>query len=389
MIKYKKSYYIHVFAIIFMIITCVSTVADSSLKSNKLSKDDVISITANGIATEDIATNDASVPQSPTPFDNGLADVPELTLPANNDEDSDFSIISVMSAMSLYASDLLELYKDNTNQYPGTSQLTASGTKCDYIGKTYYYDDMISFIQSCENPDLDRQYQAYGVGDYRASQNWSCSGWVSAVLFHYPGIQAIYPEDCYTASVASFQNRFLDVSPDWTMITSNVAGTEYSSVYETISEVSSTSINVDNCSSAYNSLVENINSGKIKAGDIIIFYSPYGDYYCHAAIMSDRIGEYSLYGASIQSPKCLNPSTSSNAVKYTNVSYWFDINANHGSNMDTICTGYAIFRYTANEPIPTVTPEIAVKPTDIPVNNPTPTPQLTPEIATGDCSTPN
>ena len=171
------------------------------------------------------------------------------------------------------------------------------------------------------------------------------------------------------------------------MITSNVAGKEYTSVYETISMVSSTPINVDNCSGAYNSLVEDINSGIIKAGDIIIFYSPYGDYYCHAAIMSDRIGEYCLYGTSIKSPKCLNPSTSSNAVRYTNVSYWFDTNANHGADMDTICTGYAIFRYTSNEPVPTVTPEITISPTDTPIHIPTSEP--TPEIATDDCSTPN
>ena len=129
--------------------------------------------------------------------------------------------------------------------------------------------------------------RGYGIGGYDATSKWSCAGWTSRVI--HEGLKETGVSNAYTPSVGGLQDGFLEVSDRFERIynmAGNTSGTGCTS-YDTVDgakEATGTksSVAVANAENTFIALVE---SGDIKAGDIIIFYNLKNR--THAAIMGD------------------------------------------------------------------------------------------------------
>lgn len=208
-------------------------------------------------------------------------------------------------------------------------QLTAAGVTTE----NSYWKDMKNIIQ--DNGLLKAGADGYGTGNCNATSNWSCAGWVSRVIL------LMGEEDvakAHNESVSGLQNGFLETSDKFVRIynmVGNGSGSGCTS-YGTAGEAAEASdvkgskeTAVANAEADFIKLVE---EGKIKAGDIIIFYNEGGT--SHAAIMGDTwTGDVpNIYNA-------LNETVGSTSK--TPVSWLF---TSAVSDEKSAC-GFAIYRY--------------------------------------------
>ncbi|MCM1494492.1 MAG: VaFE repeat-containing surface-anchored protein [Bacteroides sp.] len=148
-----------------------------------------------------------------------------------------------------------------------------------------YWQKMKDYIQT--KGMLISGPNGYGDGGYNATSNWSCAGWTSRVI--HEGLKETGVSNAHTPAVGGLQDGFLEVSDKFDRIynmAGNASGTGCTS-YDTIDGAkgatsTESSVAVAN---AENTFIELVNSGDIKAGDIIIFYG--SENRTHAAIMGD------------------------------------------------------------------------------------------------------
>lgn len=154
------------------------------------------------------------------------------------------------------------------------------------IQENSYWDRMKNYIQT--KGMLISGANGYGDGGYNATSNWSCAGWTSRVI--HEGLKETGVSAAHTPSVGGLQDGFLEVSDKFERIY-NMAGNTTANTgctsYETIDGAKdATGSESDNAAAnAENTFIALVNSGDIKAGDIIIFYGSKNR--THAAIMGD------------------------------------------------------------------------------------------------------
>lgn len=130
----------------------------------------------------------------------------------------------------------------------------------------------------------------YGDGGYNATSNWSCAGWTSRVIYTALKQNELTNPSINTASVGKLQDDFLEVNGRFERIynmagntTANTGCTSYDTIDGAKDATGSESDNA--AANAENTFIALVNSGDIKAGDIIIFYGSKNR--THAAIMGD------------------------------------------------------------------------------------------------------
>ena len=134
----------------------------------------------------------------------------------------------------------------------------------------------------------------YGTGGYNAENNWSCAGWTSRVIYSALKQNELTNPNINTASVGGLQDGFLEVNGRFERIY-NMAGNTTANTgctsYDTIEGAKDATIGggINAAANAEKTFIALVNSGDIKAGDIIIFYGEHkGEgQRKHAAIMGD------------------------------------------------------------------------------------------------------
>lgn len=154
------------------------------------------------------------------------------------------------------------------------------------IQENSYWDRMKNYIQT--KGMLISGANGYGDGGYNATSNWSCAGWTSRVI--HEGLKETGVSAAHTPSVGGLQDGFLEVSDKFERIY-NMAGNTTANTgctsYDTIDGAKNATKgdNANAAANAENTFIALVNSGDIKAGDIIIFYG--SENRTHAAIMGD------------------------------------------------------------------------------------------------------
>lgn len=162
-------------------------------------------------------------------------------------------------------------------------QTYAAGT----IQENFYWTKMKNYIQN--NDMLISGERGYGEGGYNAEEKWSCAGWTSRVIYY--GLEETEVSNAHTPSVGGLQDGFLEVSDKFERIY-NMAGNTTEDTgctsYDTVSGAKGATSggNSNAAANAENTFIDLVNSGDIKAGDIIIFYGSGNR--THAAIMGDK-----------------------------------------------------------------------------------------------------
>lgn len=154
------------------------------------------------------------------------------------------------------------------------------------IQENSYWDRMKNYIQT--KGMLISGANGYGDGGYNATSNLSCAGWTSRVI--HEGLKETGVSAAHTPSVGGLQDGFLEVSDKFERIynmagntTANTGCTSYDTIDGAKDATGSESDNA--AANAENTFIVLVNSGDIKAGDIIIFYGSKNR--THAAIMGD------------------------------------------------------------------------------------------------------
>lgn len=176
--------------------------------------------------------------------------------------------------------------------------------------------------------------EGYGDGGYDAENNWSCAGWTARVICF--GLGETDVSNANTLIVGGLQDEFLEVSNNFERIC-NMAGnttagtgcTSYDTINGAKGATSSESANAT--ANAENTFIALVNSGDIKAGDIIIFYGSGNR--THAAIMGDT-----WTGSVPNICNALNEKRGS--VDNAPVSFLFTLSGGYKS-----ASGFAIYRY--------------------------------------------
>lgn len=178
--------------------------------------------------------------------------------------------------------------------------------------------------------------RGYGIGGYNATDNWSCAGWTSNVIYNVLEEKGLEDSSINTATVGDLQDKFLEVNDRFERIynmAGNTSGTGCTS-YDTINGAKGATggniaIAVVN---AENTFVALVNSGDIKAGDIIIFYGSGNR--THAAIMGDT--------RTNDMPNICNAlNETRGSMDNTPVSWLFT----QSGGGDKSASGFAIYRY--------------------------------------------
>lgn len=198
-----------------------------------------------------------------------------------------------------------------------------------------YWTKMKNYIQN--NNMLISGAEGYGTGGYNATSNWSCAGWTSRVI--HEGLKETGVSNAHTPAVGGLQDGFLEVSDKFDRIynmAGNASGTGCTS-YGTVNDAKKATENTNDTMviNAENTFVALVDSGDIKAGDIIIFYG-LGNR-THAAIMGDTRSENEPYMPHICN--ALNESVGS--TDKTPVSWLFT----RSGDTSKSASGFAIYRY--------------------------------------------
>ena len=167
-------------------------------------------------------------------------------------------------------------------------QTYAAGT----IQENSYWARMKNCIQN--EGMLISGANGYGTGGYNAENNWSCAGWTSRVIYSALKQNELTNPNINTASVGGLQDGFLEVNGRFERIY-NMAGNTTANTgctsYDTLEGAKDATIGggINAAANAEKTFIALVNSGDIKAGDIIIFYGEHkGEgQRKHAAIMGD------------------------------------------------------------------------------------------------------
>lgn len=164
----------------------------------------------------------------------------------------------------------------------GQIQTYAAGA----IQENSYWARMKNYIQN--EGMLISGPEGYGNGGYDATSNWSCAGWTSRVIRY--GLGETEVSNVNTLIVGGLQDDFLEVSDRFERIynmAGNATANSGCTSYDTIDGAKGATIGGGNneAANAENTFIALVNSGDIKAGDIIIFYGSGNR--THAAIMGD------------------------------------------------------------------------------------------------------
>lgn len=213
-------------------------------------------------------------------------------------------------------------------------QLAAAGV----TEENYYWQDMKAWIHA--NNMLIEGAAGYGSGDYSATGKWSCAGWVSRVIYYALGETDV--AKAHNQSVSGLQIGFLEPSDKFERLYNMVGNrsgtgcTNYGTPDEAAMQAGYISANgglMNSATNAKKAFINLVDEGKIKAGDIIIFYGDGG--WLHAAIMGDGYtsdGTPTMYNAL---------STQYGSTSDTPVSTSFT----GASNPKESGVGFAIYRY--------------------------------------------
>ena len=281
------------------------------------------------------------IEQLPVPADNFRVYVVDDT-ETNNSYDLIFWRESETEPTEAEADELQELTEAELQTVAvDTPQTIAAGT----ISTNSYWAGMKNWIQN--NGMLISGASGYGENGYNGTSDWSCAGWVSRVIYYALGETGV--ANAYTPRVPNLQDEFLEPSGKFqrihNMIGSGTAGAgciSYGSVSEAVSiaqsNFSSSTAAKNSAKNAEDQFIALVNSGSIKAGDIIIFYEKnLGSGRSHAAIMGDT-----WTGSTPNIYNALNSRVGSTSD--TPVSWLFT----QTSSDEKSAIGFAIYRYQSD-----------------------------------------